>query len=175
MVESKIKINRAPVLTLWAAVVAERMGYDRSVSLSLGKALAGLNAQTKGKSIGIFSTPERLDASENPKPGRATSEVTLLGRPIPVVETEDGLRASIGGEISEPDSVDRYLKNRFGERLEDVREAMTALAKSYEPETIDADAYRLYEAFRPSIPSGKRGWGAKGELDLDQIRRLAEN
>ena len=24
-----IRINRAPVLTLWAAVVAERLGFDR--------------------------------------------------------------------------------------------------------------------------------------------------
>lgn len=24
-----LKINRAPVLTLWAAVVAERLGFDR--------------------------------------------------------------------------------------------------------------------------------------------------
>jgi len=25
----KIRINRAPVLTLWAAVMAERLGFDR--------------------------------------------------------------------------------------------------------------------------------------------------
>jgi hypothetical protein len=25
----KIKINRVPVLTLWAAVLAERLGFDR--------------------------------------------------------------------------------------------------------------------------------------------------
>ena len=29
-------INRAPVLTLWAAVVAERLGYDRAAALTLG-------------------------------------------------------------------------------------------------------------------------------------------
>src|SRR5688572_27299812 len=28
MATKKIKINRAPVLTLWAAIVAERLGYD---------------------------------------------------------------------------------------------------------------------------------------------------
>jgi hypothetical protein len=36
-----IEINRAPVLTLWASVVAERLGYDREEALSLGKCLAG--------------------------------------------------------------------------------------------------------------------------------------
>ncbi len=39
-----ISINRAPVLTLWAAVVAQRLGFGWDESLSLGKALAGLNA-----------------------------------------------------------------------------------------------------------------------------------
>jgi hypothetical protein len=45
MVEAgrKITINRAPVLTLWAAVVAERLGFDRAEALTLGKAVAGLN------------------------------------------------------------------------------------------------------------------------------------
>jgi hypothetical protein len=38
-------INRALVLTLWAAIVAERLGFDEDEGLSLGKALAGLTAQ----------------------------------------------------------------------------------------------------------------------------------
>ena len=28
--DGNIRINRAPVLTLWAAVVAERLGFDRA-------------------------------------------------------------------------------------------------------------------------------------------------
>jgi hypothetical protein len=38
---NSIKINRAPVLTLWAAVVAERLGFDRATALTLGQAVAG--------------------------------------------------------------------------------------------------------------------------------------
>jgi hypothetical protein len=41
-----VTINRAPVLTLWATVVAERLGYDHEAALTLGKAVAGLNAQS---------------------------------------------------------------------------------------------------------------------------------
>ena len=44
MAKKKININRAPVLTLWAVVVAERFGYDPKEALTLGKAVAGLNA-----------------------------------------------------------------------------------------------------------------------------------
>jgi hypothetical protein len=49
-----IQINRAPVLTLWTAVVAERLGFDHSEALTLGRALAGLTAHTKGVRLGIF-------------------------------------------------------------------------------------------------------------------------
>ena len=49
MAKKKIKINRAPVLTLWAAVVAERLGYNKNEALMLGEAVAGLNAQSKGR------------------------------------------------------------------------------------------------------------------------------
>jgi hypothetical protein len=54
MAITKILINRAPVLTLWAAIVAERLGFNSDEALSLGKALAGLNAQSKGRRLGIF-------------------------------------------------------------------------------------------------------------------------
>jgi hypothetical protein len=43
-----ISINRAPVLTLWAAVVAERMGFDRDETLSFGRAVAGLKPNQRG-------------------------------------------------------------------------------------------------------------------------------
>ena len=44
---SEISINRAPVMTLWAAVVAQRHGFTWEEALSLGKAVAGLNAQAR--------------------------------------------------------------------------------------------------------------------------------
>jgi len=39
MVKNTITINPAPVLTLWAAVVAERLGFDEDEALTLGKAV----------------------------------------------------------------------------------------------------------------------------------------
>ncbi len=38
-----VMIDRAPVLTLWAAIVAERLGFDKNEALTLGRAVAGLN------------------------------------------------------------------------------------------------------------------------------------
>jgi len=48
----KITINRAPVLTLWAAIVAERLGFDQAEALTLGRAVAGLNAYAKRRQAG---------------------------------------------------------------------------------------------------------------------------
>ena len=57
----RIEINRAPVLTLWAAVVAERLGFDWQEALTLGRAVAELNAYSKGKALGLFEpTPEAV-------------------------------------------------------------------------------------------------------------------
>jgi hypothetical protein len=172
MANSKIKINRAPVLTLWAVVVAERLGYDRQSALSLGKAVAGLNAQSKGKRLGIYSTPDGPS-----KPGRTphANVVTLLGRPVPTIETEAGIRAAIKGEPINPESVERYLLKKFGDRLDDARTAMEILAKALDQEALAEKAYPLYERFRPEIPKGKAGWGAAGELDLSILAKLAES
>ena len=50
---------------------------------------------------------------------------------------------------------------------------MRALAAAYEPDRLEEIAFSLYERFRPRIPSGARGWGAAGTLDLDSIRSMA--
>jgi hypothetical protein len=168
-----VKINRAPVLTLWAAVVAEHMGFDPKAALSLGKALAGLNAQSKGRSLGIYKPAERPEGAP-PKKARLGEEfwVELLGRPIPAKATESGVRAVAGDKPIGAEGVERYLKEKFGTELPAVRKAMEVLAKSFSPDELRVKAYSLYEHFRPAIPAGVRGWGAKGELDLTLIQSL---
>jgi len=171
----KIKINRAPVLTLWAAVVAERLGYDEAAALTLGKGVAGLNAQSKGRRLGIFKEPEEQAAEkkEQAQPEEA-ERVTVLGRAVPVVHTNQGVRATVKGEPIQPESVRRYLKHKFGEELAEVESLLKDLAEAYPPKTLEARAYTLYAKFRPKIPEGKKGWGAAGELNLDLIRSLSK-
>jgi hypothetical protein len=50
---------------------------------------------------------------------------------------------------------------------------MRDLAKAFQPEQLSTKAFGLYEDFRPAIPAGVRGWGAKGNLDIDRIHSLA--
>ncbi len=176
MTAKKVKINRAPVLTLWAAIVAEQLGYDHDAALTLGKAVAGLNAQSKGQRLGIYeeskATKAGDEADDQPQP--ATEHVTVLSRSVPVLHTYQGLRAVSKGKPISPASVQRYLTQRFGEHLADVQTAMAALARAYAPDQLAAKAYPLYEKFRPAIPEGQKGWGAAGELDLTAIHALAE-
>lgn len=169
-----IKINRAPVLTLWAAVVAERLGFDWDEALTLGRAVAGLNAYSKGVSLGLYQpTPEAERERRRKRAKGEVLHVDLLHRAVPAVHTPEGLRALSKDQPIAPSSVERYLQGKFGDRLDDAKRAMERLARSWPPDDLAAHAYDLYEKFRPAIPSGVRGWGAAGDLDLDRFSHLS--
>jgi len=173
---ASISINRAPVLTLWAAVVAERLGFDPDEAATLGRAVAGLNAQSKGQRLGIFAKPapgEKPAAKKNERAAASEDTVPLLGRAVPIVRTRAGIRAAAGGRADDPAAVHRYLAARFGDALDSARDAMRSLARSMPKRELEARAFELYEAFRPGVPAGQRGWGAKGVLDLDRVREMA--
>lgn len=175
MTQSTILVNRAPVLTLWAATVAERLGYDSDEALSLGKAVAGLTAQSKGRRLGIYRpVPEEIRKARERERGEEFF-VELCGRAVPAINTEDGVRAVTKGRPVEPKSVGRYLESKFGESLEAARGAMRDLTKAFRLDELRENAFSLYEGFRPAVPEGMTGWGAKGKLDIDHIRSLAHS
>jgi hypothetical protein len=98
----------------------------------------------------------------------------LLGREIRLLPTEDGeLRAADGDKPADPAGVQRYLAKAFGEHLEEVRQAMEELAGRYEPAELNRIGFRLYEKFRPDVPPGNEGWGAKAVLDVEKILSAA--
>jgi len=122
MATHTVNINRAPVLTLWAAVVAERLGYDHEAALTLGKAVAGLNAYAKGRRLGMCEELKGLPEEREPK-ARQLGEpflVSLLHRRVPVISTERGMRATVKGQPIDPESVRRYLAQKFSLGLADV-------------------------------------------------------
>ena len=80
-------INRAPVMTAWATIVAERLGFGREEALSIGECdlhappflirilraasvYTEMNAISKGVSIGVYDpnkdkeTPKHMDESQ---------------------------------------------------------------------------------------------------------------
>jgi hypothetical protein len=170
-----IYINRAPVLTLWAAVVAERLGFRRDEALTLGRAVAGLNAYSKGVSLGLFRPSPKSVKERRKKLMRGRRlKVDVLRRAVPVVRTPDGLRALSGGRLISPASVQRYLHGKFGDHLAPARSVMRRLARSMPSKILAINGYGLYVKFRPGVPTGVKGWGARGKLNLNLIRLLTK-
>ena len=164
--------NRAPVLTLWAAVVAEHLGHDADTAITLGRAVAGSSARVKARAIGIEEPGEESDKPK-PAPTAKPESVHLLGRDVPVVKAKGGLRALSQGKATAVVPARGYVERAFGEDLASVRKAMEDLARSVDPDELNRTGFRLYERFRPEVEPGAKGWGAKGVLDLEKIRSAA--
>jgi hypothetical protein len=172
---SWVNSNRAPALTLWATVVAERLGFERDEALTLGRAVAGLNAYSKGISLGLFQpTPPEVKEQRRKMRAEETLSVDLLHRAVPARQIPDGLRALNKDRPINPENVERYLEGKFSEALGDAEEAMTQLARSLPLSELALRGYALYEPFRTEIPPGRKGWGAAGRIDLERIRAAAD-
>jgi len=121
-----IEINRAPVLTLWIAVVAERMGHCWNTALTIGKVFAGLHAQAKGRLIGIYAVP----SGPPRKQGLGEEYWVHIGdRGIPMKNLPEGPRAVAKDKPVDPRSIETYLAKAFGEPLTAAREAMETARK----------------------------------------------
>lgn len=172
-----VETNRAPVLTLWAAVVAQRQGYTFDEGLSFGRWIAGTLAQSKGRSLGIYEPREKSAAEMQQRQKRdlamGVRHVDVFGMHVPAVETSHGeVRAVSEGKSIDPGSTVSYLQRSLGKAgYAAAKEAMEGLAGSIPVEEIGRKCYHLYEEFRPEW----KGWGVKGHLDLDRVRSLAEH
>jgi len=172
----EIKINRAPFLTLWAAVVARRLGYGEDEALMLGRAVAGLTAQSKGRRLGIY-TPGSDEARARLQEVReeiGAETVEMMGRSIPCLRTQDGLRALSRAAPGDPKSVRAYLAGRFKDDLALIEGKLVELAATFEPEELDRAAMDVYARLRPNVPAGQEGWGKAGVLDTRRIDELIE-
>jgi len=167
-----IRINRAPVLTLWAAIVAERFGFDRDAALTLGRAVSSLNATRKPASRKDADATMVAVGGDRLATTRQSEPVALLGFFVPVLMTADGWRAVSDGQPISPQAVETHLRRKFGHRLGDARAAMTGLATSMPVEELTRRAFGLYEQFRPNPPAGTRRLGVPGDLDLARLQAL---
>jgi hypothetical protein len=84
---SGVMANRAPV-------VAEVLGFEHDEALTLGRAVAGLNASSKGVSLGLSQpTPKEVKEQRRRMRKEETVTVDLLHRAVPAKHTDEGLRA----------------------------------------------------------------------------------
>jgi len=102
--------------------------------------------------------------------------VELLGRAVPVVQTDEGLWALLGGEVVQSVEVLRKLREKFGETYDAVRQAMAAVARSYAPQELAA-AYGLWLAIQaewlPKADARMAAWNA--EFDARHGRSRVRN
>lgn len=171
---TEIVVNRAPLLTLWASVVAQRLGHPTDTALTLGRAVAGQTAAAKGKRLGILEA--RLSAEreriQTHRDAMGAESVRFMGRTISCLRTPQGLRALADAHPMDPDSVRRYLATKFKDALALVEGKLTALAAAYSPDELEARAMDLYMAMRPVVGPGKMGWGKAGRLEIERIDQL---
>jgi hypothetical protein len=168
-----VMINRAPVLTLWVAVVAQRMGYSWNSGLTFGRLVAGWFAKAKGTSLGLMQSSEKTKEQREKEKGQYY-EVNVFGRKLPVRDVSGEPMGISKGKPIKPATIQTYIENAFGEKLVYVKEAMEMLAASYsDTNELNSAAYDLYTEFRPPVASGAGGWGKKAKLDLDAIRAMA--
>ncbi|GAB4821121.1 hypothetical protein N2152v2_008167 [Parachlorella kessleri] len=173
--QGSVKINRAPVLTLWVAVVAQKQGYSWEEALTFGRYVSGLLAHSKGKSLGMYEdhekTEEEKEARRQHDEEMGVEKVEVFGMKVAAVEEGGERRAVSGGKPIQPGSIQGYLQHSFGDALQPAQEAMEALAAAIPAGQLGKVCYKLYEHFRPAW----KGWGQKGELSLTGIRGLADS
>jgi len=170
---NSVKINRAPVLTLWVTVVAEEEGFARDEALTFGQWVSGTLARSKGRSLGIYKEDEATKATkkELEKEKGDSEHVVAFGRmKIPIVLKSGKRMAVQGRKTMDPGYVQDYLERSFGDHLEVVQAAMKDLAHSLSTEELKKQCYHLYEEFRPDW----KGWGQKSSLHISKIRNLSK-
>lgn len=171
--------------------MAVRLGHPRPTALTLGRAVASRFAQTKGARLGILPpapgggaggrSPPALQpvalptVPTHPAAYRRQRALAVMGETFPVelVQPVNELHAVVDGRPAAPQQVQRSLQDSFGADLAAVESAMAELAASRTPEQLQREAYQLYVDFRPDVPSGVEGWGAKGPLHVSRILELA--
>lgn len=173
--EKPIIINRAPVLQLWGACVADFLHPELSwpACLSVGNAISALCATSKGKAIGLVEPKEKSEderkkrEKKKRKAEEDTETVTVMGFPLHL----EGGKVLLSGT---PKGLNEgTLQAKFGGDGEygRAKEAMLESLRSWEgdKEGLDKKAFHMYEKFRPTVPQGQRGWGRKGELNLHEL------
>lgn len=123
-------VNRAPVMTAWATVVSERLGFERAEALSIAHCYVSHASTARGVSLGILPTSERVKVSNQTGPSQPHFE--LMGVKIPVIKVEESKwRGISGGEVVGPERAFNYIRKSMFQTLPLVVGALTLLADSY--------------------------------------------
>ncbi|OCH94137.1 hypothetical protein OBBRIDRAFT_198789 [Obba rivulosa] len=160
-------VNRAPIMTAWAFIVAERLGFQREEALSIASVYTEMNAITKGISLGKYeeNRGKGMEASK----GGSQPYVDLMGRRIPLYQTASSQwRALSKGAPVAPSEAFSYITRALRQTAPHILGALRLLAASYPPGELDKAGYSLYADFRPNA----EGWGQRSEVRCATILDL---
>ncbi|KAJ3896051.1 hypothetical protein GG344DRAFT_85526 [Lentinula edodes] len=159
-------VNRAPLMTAWATVVAERMGFQREEALSIASSYTEMNALSKGVSLGIYKEGKQkgLEAAK----GGTQPYVVLMGR-RPLYQIQNNCwRALHNGTPAQPSTAYAYLSRSLRQTMPFIMGALRLLVNSFNPQEINEKAWGLYTQFRPA----GEGWGERSEVRCTTILAL---
>jgi hypothetical protein len=167
-----IIINRAPVLQLWGSIVAKLVHPDLpwAACLSIGNAISSLCAVSKGRSIGLIKPADdtKKDRKKRQRQFDNTRIVKVMGFSLPIM----GDAVILGGK---PRPLkEESLKHKFGgQQYDAVKTAFEDSIQSWKghEDELNTKAFHMYEQFRPTVASGQKGWGRKGELSTSEIAK----
>lgn len=160
-------VNRAPLMTAWATVVAERLGFEREEALSIASVYTEMNAISKGVSLGLFDKSREKEIE--PIKDSTQPYVDLLGRRIPLYRTQNETwRALDNTSPALPSTAFSYISRAFRQTTPYVIGALRLLAESFPPPELNNKGFGLYAEFRPDVD----GWGKRGEVRCEQILSL---
>ncbi|KAG2116110.1 uncharacterized protein F5147DRAFT_676008 [Suillus discolor] len=159
-------VNRAPLMTAWATVVAERLGFEREEALSIASVYTEMNAISKGVSLGLFDKSREKEIE--PIKDSTQPYVDLLGR-RPLYRTQNETwRALDNTSPALPSTAFSYISRAFRQTTPYVIGALRLLAESFSPPELNNKGFGLYAEFRPDVD----GWGKRGEVRCEQILSL---
>lgn len=170
-------INRAPVLHLWGACVTQFLypKLDWSTCLSAGSAISTICAVAKGRSIGTIDEPEDTEGRRKKKEEQReeAAEPDVLEVMQFKLNQKDGKIMFSGKPQSNNDD---GLRKKFGEEYKHVKETFDESLAQWQgsEEELSKAAFGMYEDFRPNVTKGQKGWGRKGALDLDIVRKAVD-
>ncbi|KAJ3488378.1 hypothetical protein NLI96_g2901 [Meripilus lineatus] len=166
-------VNRAPIMTAWAFVVAERMGFQREEALSIATVYTEMNAISKGVSLGIYKEGKQ-EGREAKKDG-SQPYVDLMGRrqvifsgPLPRPPRQTDASLTIGTHHCLLLGSYSYIKRSLQQTTPQIIGALRLLSQTYSPSEINTQGYSLYVDFRPEVG----GWGKKGQVKCEKILSL---
>lgn len=162
-----VVVNRAPVMTAWAVVVLQCLGFCVQEALSLAHCYVSTTAEARAPTPGK-SAAAHVTSTNQP-------HVDFLQVRIPVIQLRQGqYRGLHAGEVVPPTRAFDYLRRSMFQMLPHVMGALTLLANAYmgptnDTEALQRHAYALYMDFRPDTQGA---WGKRATLSLDTILDL---